>query len=121
MSRRSDAPPPPALYKQKSWSSDTLREVAWQRRKEDHATRGRLSKSVSEDDLQELKACIELGFGFDSPETDPKLSSTIPALELFHAVNKQYNNHSLSRSSSSSSIFSDTNIANTTTIFNPGN
>lgn len=128
MSKPSNAPPPPRLYKQQSWSPDMLREEAWQRRKKNHISRSRsgnnlrrLSKSLSEDDLQELNACFELGFGFDSPEIDPKLSNTIPALELYHAVNKQYNNHSLSRSSSSSSIVSDNDIANTTAIFNPGN
>ncbi|KAK7319871.1 hypothetical protein RJT34_04599 [Clitoria ternatea] len=119
-------PPPRPLYKQQSWSPDTLRDEAWQRRKNSHVSGGnhrhhRLSKSLSEDDLQELKACIDLGFGFDSPEIDPKLSNTIPALELYHAVNKQYNNHSLSRSSSSSSLVSDTDISSPTTpIFNPG-
>lgn len=127
MSRRSHAPPPPPpprpLYKQQSWSPDTLRDEAWQRRKDTNGENRRLhrlSKSFSEDDLDELKACIELGFGFDSPEIDPKLTDTIPALELYHAVNKQYNNHSLSRSSSSSSIFSDSDISSPSTIFNPG-
>ncbi|KAL2344746.1 hypothetical protein Fmac_006031 [Flemingia macrophylla] len=117
-------PPPRSLYKQQSWSPDMLRDEAWQRRKERHV-RGlhRLSKSLSEDDLAELKACIELGFGFDSPEIDPKLSSTIPALELYHAVNKCFTNHAFSRSSSSSSLLSDQEIPTaspTTTIFNPG-
>ncbi|KAK7362631.1 hypothetical protein VNO77_04749 [Canavalia gladiata] len=123
MSRRLHAPPRP-LYKQQSWSPDMLREEAWQRRKDNHVSIGsdrhRQSKSFSEDDLDELKACIELGFGFESPEIDPKLSNTIPALELYHAVNKQYNNHSLSRSSSSSSIVSDSDTACSTAIFNPG-
>lgn len=127
MSRRSHAPPlPRPLCKQQSWSPDMLREEAWQRQRDSHINRGsgthhRLSKSLSEYDLQELKACIELGFGFDSPEIDPKLCNTIPALELYHAVNKQYNNHSLSRSSSSSSLVSDSDITNPTTIFDPGN
>jgi hypothetical protein len=94
-------------------------------KKHNHLSRSRssnnlLSKSLSDDDLQELKACFELGFGFDSPEFDSKLSHTIPALELYHAVNKQYNKHSLSRSSSSSSIVSDNDDANITVIFNPG-
>ncbi|TKY59031.1 hypothetical protein E2542_SST16107 [Spatholobus suberectus] len=125
MSRRPQAPPPRPLYKQQSWSPDMLRDEAWQRRKDHHVSGDnrrlhRLSKSLSEDDLDELKACIELGFGFDSPEIDPKLSNTIPALELYHAVNKQYSNHSLSRSSSSSSLVSDSDIASPTTIFNPG-
>ncbi|XP_020222943.1 uncharacterized protein LOC109805316 [Cajanus cajan] len=123
MSGRSHAPPPPprALYKQQSWSPDMLRDEAWQRRKESARRRPhRLSKSLSEDDLAELKACIELGFGFDSPEIDPKLSHTIPALEFYHAVNKRFNHHALSRSSSSSSLLSDNHIASPTTIFNPG-
>ncbi|CAK8577492.1 unnamed protein product [Lathyrus sativus] len=122
MSKPSNSRPPSRLYKHATWSPDMLREEAWRRRKHDHVSRSstrRLTKSVSEDDLQELKACFELGFGFDSPETDPKLCDTIPALKLYHAVNKQYNDHSLSRSSSSSSIVSDSGIANTTAIFNP--
>ncbi|KAF7810972.1 uncharacterized protein G2W53_031948 [Senna tora] len=89
-------PPPRPLYKQQSWSPDTLREEAWQRRTVNNVAGGgsrlRHSKSLSEDDLEELKACIELGFGFDSPELDPKLSNTIPALEFYHAVNKQAEN-----------------------------
>ncbi|XP_054787682.1 uncharacterized protein LOC129293641 [Prosopis cineraria] len=113
--------PPHQLYKQQSWSPDVLREEAWERRKVNKVTGGRHrpSKSLSEDDLQELKACIELGFGFDSPELDPKLSSTIPALEFYHAVNKQYN-HSLSRSSSSSSLAVDGDAGSSGTLIDPG-
>jgi hypothetical protein len=125
MSKPPNAPPPRRLYKHVSWSPDMLREEAWHRKKHNHLSRSRssnnlLSKSLSDDDLQELKACFELGFGFDSPEFDSKLSHTIPALKLYHAVNKQYNKHRLSRSSSSSSIVSDNDDANTTIIFNPG-
>ncbi|KAF7840836.1 DUF1685 family protein [Senna tora] len=120
----SHAPPPPRpLYKQQSWSPDTLREDAWQRRKSNHVAGGlsrhRLSKSLSEDDLEELKACIELGFGFDSPDIDPKLSDTIPALEFYQAVNKQYN-HSLSRSSSTSSMASDSDAGTPKNLFDQG-
>lgn len=71
--------------------------------------------------MEELKACIDLGFGFGSVEIDPKLSDTIPALELYLAVNKQYNHHSISRSSSSSSLVSDSDISSPTTIFDAGN
>ncbi|GAU19935.1 hypothetical protein TSUD_95400 [Trifolium subterraneum] len=118
MSKPPNAPPPRRLYKHVSWSPDMLREEAWHRKKHNHLSHSR-SKSLSEDDLQELKACFELGFGFDSGQFDTKLSDTIPALELYHAVNKQYNKHSLSRSSSSSSIVSDNDDANPTSIFNP--
>jgi hypothetical protein len=93
----SAAPPPPSLqrgaplYKQKSWSPDIFREEAWLRRKGIHDHRRlRRSKSVTDEDLDELKACIELGFSFDSPETDQRLSDTLPALGLYYAVNRQY-------------------------------
>lgn len=94
----SPAPPPPllagrssSLYKQRSWSPDMCREEAWLRRKGNSKNRRPRSRSVTDDDLEELKACIELGFGFDSPEVDRRLSDTLPALELYYAVNKQYN------------------------------
>ncbi|XP_022896815.1 uncharacterized protein LOC111410614 [Olea europaea var. sylvestris] len=97
---RSRAPQP--LRKQSSWSPDTLREEAWTNRKRNYRMRrGKLS--VTDDDLEELRGCFQLGFNFDSPDLDPKLSSAFPALEFYHAVNRQYSN-SLSRSSSS---FSD--------------
>lgn len=121
MSRPPFVPQPRPLYKQQSWSPDMLRDEAWQRRKESHVhSRHRQSKSVSDDDLEELKACIELGFGFDSPEIDSKLSNMIPALELYRDVNNQYKNHSLSRSSSTSSLASERHTSSPTTIFNPG-
>ncbi|MED6121974.1 hypothetical protein PIB30_035316 [Stylosanthes scabra] len=145
MSIQPHAPPRP-LQKQRSWSPDMVRDEAWQRRRREHKNnnkylRGgdgdggdggggegqlRLSKSLSEDDLEELKACMELGFGFDSPEIDPKLRNAFPALELYHAVNRQYyeqnHGHGMSRSSSSSSIVSDcdSSCSPNTTIFLPG-
>ncbi|CAA3015944.1 uncharacterized protein LOC111367858 [Olea europaea var. sylvestris] len=83
-------PPPttPSLYKQNSWSHDDYRDGAWQRRK---VLQKRRSKSVTEEDLDELKACIELGFGFDSPEMDKRLSDTLPAYGLYYSVSKNYN------------------------------
>ncbi|KAJ7967463.1 Protein of unknown function (DUF1685) [Quillaja saponaria] len=124
MSKPPQGPPHP-LFKQQSWSPDIQRDEAWQRRKGNHAVRSRhnRTKSLWEDDLEELKACIELGFGFesgsDSPEIDPKLADTIPALEFYHAVNKQYS-QSLSRSSSSSSLVSDCDSGSLSTIFDTG-
>ncbi|KAL1557959.1 hypothetical protein AAHA92_08485 [Salvia divinorum] len=101
---RREAPSP--LCKQKSWSPDIIRDEAWTaRRKNQRLRRGR---SFTEDDLEELRACFELGFGFDSTDLDPKLSSAFPALELYRAVNQNYSN-SLSRSSSAS--FSDADSA----------
>ncbi|KAK1263735.1 hypothetical protein QJS04_geneDACA021707 [Acorus gramineus] len=68
----------------------------------------RLSRSVTDEDLDELKACVELGFGFGngSPGSaaapiDHRLSDAFPALDLYYAVN------GLSRSSSVAAIESD--------------
>lgn len=105
MSDSADHRPPPLpltrpfpLYKQLSWSPDADREEAWLRRKSQ--SKMRRTKSVTDDDLEELKACVELGFGFNSPEVDPRLCETFPALGFYHAVNKQYN-RTLSNSSAS--------------------
>ncbi|KAL8151858.1 hypothetical protein V2J09_021666 [Rumex salicifolius] len=86
-----DPPPPRRLLKQSTWSPDLYREEAWVRRK---GRANRRSKSVTEEDLDELKACFELGFGFDSPDLDPKLSDAFPAYGLYHAVNNQYSKSS---------------------------
>ncbi|XP_050363781.1 uncharacterized protein LOC126782558 [Argentina anserina] len=84
------APPPLPLCKQNSWSPDILREEAWQRQKCNWGTRSvNRSRSLSHDDLEELKACIELGFGFDSQEIDAKLRRALPALESYHTLRKQ--------------------------------
>ena len=98
---------PTMLNKQLSWSPETTREEIWLRRKGNSATRRRCSKSVTDDDLEELKACIELGFGFepDSSDLDPKLSYTLPALGFYCALNKQYTS-CLSRSASTPSLLS---------------
>ncbi|KAK6923035.1 Protein of unknown function DUF1685 [Dillenia turbinata] len=110
---RQPLPRPSApLYKQKSWSPDMYRDEAWQRRKGRHNNLPRRgnnqhlvrSKSVTDEDLDDLKACVELGFGFNSPDmdVDRRLSDTLPALELYYAVNKNYYD-SVSKSASSSS------------------
>ncbi|OMO56701.1 hypothetical protein CCACVL1_26363 [Corchorus capsularis] len=92
-------PPLLPLYKQRSWSPDIFRDEAWLKRKGN--SKNRRSKSVTDEDLDELKACIELGFGFDSPEVDQRLSDTLPALGLYYAVNKNYND-TVSKTSSPS-------------------
>ncbi|KAJ0704129.1 hypothetical protein HanPI659440_Chr14g0559241 [Helianthus annuus] len=104
------SPPTHPLYAQKSWSPDLHRDEQWIRRKGKH--KYRKSKSVTDEDIDELKGCIELGFGFEhSPKSDDRLSDTLPALGFYHAVNKQYydtvlKSSSLSSSSSSSLVSS---------------
>lgn len=87
------APPQPSLIKHKSWSPDLSREEVWIRRKGNHNQRQHTRrKSVTDEDLDELKGCIELGFGFEfeSSEIEPRLSDALPALNFYHAVNKRY-------------------------------
>ncbi|KNA03857.1 hypothetical protein SOVF_205180 [Spinacia oleracea] len=100
--RRPSAP----LLKQKSWSPDSYREELWLRRKEQSGPRR--SKSLTDEDFDELKACFELGFGFNPPELGPdqRLSDTLPALGFYLAVNKSYNDTVLKSNKSSSSSLS---------------
>ena len=103
-------PEPAPLLKHKSWAPDSYREEAWLRQKEQLSRRSRGSKSLTDEDMDELKACIELGFGFefDSPNSsgpDQRLSDTFPALGFYYAVNKNYSD-TVFRSSSSSSLTS---------------
>ncbi|XP_026657218.2 uncharacterized protein LOC103697907 [Phoenix dactylifera] len=96
-----DPKPGLGLLKQHSWSPDTERDEAWLRRKGLHrGRRGRPERSVTDDDLDELRGCIDLGFGFeifDPPATGGRtaaltrrLSETFPALDLYYAVHRSY-------------------------------
>ncbi|XP_055819221.1 uncharacterized protein LOC129887981 [Solanum dulcamara] len=82
--------------------------------------RRRSMSGITNDDLDELRACFELGFGFDSDsDLNPKLTKAFPALELYQAVNK------LSRSSSSvSTVTSDcetpSSVETSVSIVEPG-
>ncbi|KAG5232650.1 PRA1 family protein [Salix suchowensis] len=68
----------PLAWKSKKYLSkqlsmcETRRDRAWERRRH----------------LKELKGCIELGFGFKEEEGQ-KLTNTLPALDLYFAVNRQ--------------------------------
>nr|CAD1836997.1 unnamed protein product [Ananas comosus var. bracteatus] len=47
------------------------------------------TKSLTDDDLEELKGCLDLGFGF-SYEEIPELCSTLPALELCYSMSQRF-------------------------------
>ncbi|EOA32269.1 hypothetical protein CARUB_v10015529mg [Capsella rubella] len=102
---------------------ETPRDVAWERRRRQMIIiqeKKLLHKGVSDnlsvqmkltdEDLNELKGSIELGFGFNE-EAGQKLCNTLPALDLYFAVNRQVSplpSPSSSRSSSASaSTFSN--------------
>ncbi|GMI88241.1 hypothetical protein like AT4G33985 [Hibiscus trionum] len=110
-----------ALHKQRSWSPDAERDEAWLRRKELYGRGLRRTQSLTSDDIEELKGCIDLGFVFelDSPELDPKLSRTLPALEFYCAVNRQFNG-GMSRCSSASSMDSLSDAGSTASIIDQG-
>ncbi|KAL8204664.1 hypothetical protein R6Q57_010287 [Mikania cordata] len=47
------------------------------------------AKSLTDDDLEELKGCLDLGFGFSYDEI-PELCNTLPALELCYSMNQKF-------------------------------
>ncbi|KAL8542007.1 hypothetical protein ACS0TY_003028 [Phlomoides rotata] len=73
------------------------REVAWERRRRQFLRQERsknginheFTDNLTDDDLHELKGCIELGFGFNEVNGQ-RLCTTIPALDLYFAVNRQF-------------------------------
>ncbi|KAG2267241.1 hypothetical protein Bca4012_038477 [Brassica carinata] len=47
------------------------------------------SKSLTDDDLEDLKGCLDLGFGFSYDEI-PELCNTLPALELCYSMSQRF-------------------------------
>ncbi|XP_039045553.1 uncharacterized protein LOC120185388 [Hibiscus syriacus] len=93
---------------------ETSRDIAWERRRrqilcqEKKKTGMAERNGITDEDLNELKGCIELGFGFNEEEGQ-KLCNTLPALDLYFAVNRQLSPSPVStphsrRSSSISSL-----------------
>ncbi|MBA0611842.1 hypothetical protein Godav_012497 [Gossypium davidsonii] len=105
---------PPPLMKNKMYLSkqlsmcETSRDIAWERRRRQILRQQRGKNGLTDEDLYELKGCIELGFGFNEEEGQ-KLCNTLPALDLYFAVNRQLSPSPVStpqsrRSSSTSSL-----------------
>ncbi|CAN7003075.1 hypothetical protein HID58_020193 [Brassica napus] len=101
---------------------ESPRDIAWERRKRQmimiQEKKMRVSDNLSEqkkltdEDLNELKGSIELGFGFNE-EAGQKLCNTLPALDLYFAVNRHLSplaSPSSSRSSSASASAFSMNI-----------
>ncbi|MED6130871.1 hypothetical protein PIB30_004734 [Stylosanthes scabra] len=57
------------------------------------------TKSLTDDDLDELKGCLDLGFGFSYDEI-PELCNTLPALELCYSMSQKFTDHSSASASS---------------------
>ncbi|CAL4981298.1 unnamed protein product [Urochloa decumbens] len=47
------------------------------------------ARSLTDDDLEELKGCVDLGFGFSYNEI-PELCGTLPALELCYSMSRRF-------------------------------
>uniref|UniRef100_A0A0A8XYK0 Uncharacterized protein n=1 Tax=Arundo donax TaxID=35708 RepID=A0A0A8XYK0_ARUDO len=47
------------------------------------------TRSLTEEDLEELKGCLDLGFGFAYSEI-PELCGTLPALELCYSMTQRF-------------------------------
>lgn len=90
---------PPKLKSRKRLSKqlsmcETPRDVAWERRRRQILRQERrrngfdsAGDDLTDEDLYELKGCIELGFGFNE-EDGQRLCGTLPALDLYFAVNR---------------------------------
>ena len=90
---------PPAWKSRKRLSKqlsmcETPRDIAWEKRRRQILLQERRrngihdSDDLTDEDLNELKGCIELGFGFNE-EDGQTLCNTLPALDLYFAVNRQ--------------------------------
>ncbi|CAH9073375.1 unnamed protein product [Cuscuta epithymum] len=94
---------------------ETPRDIAWERRRRHILLQGRRNKSedgesLTDDDLNELKGCIELGFGFKEEEGQ-RLCNTLPALDLYFAVNRQYSSSPVSTPGSKGNLPSPSSSA----------
>ncbi|XVF31095.1 hypothetical protein REPUB_Repub16aG0116100 [Reevesia pubescens] len=95
---------------------ETRRDIAWEKRRrqilrQERGKNGIIeTNSLTDEDFHELKGCIELGFGFNEEEGQ-KLCSTLPALDIYFAVNRQLSPSPVStpiiRGSSSTSSLGD--------------
>ncbi|OAY72296.1 hypothetical protein ACMD2_14451 [Ananas comosus] len=121
------------LLKQRSWSPDSEREEAWLRRKGLYRDRRRgtllrRSRSVTDEDLDELRGCFDLGFGFDPDRPGAaakRLAETIPALDLFYAVHRTYggaaaDDDDAAAAARSSPSSSDSPVGSPLSILSPG-
>ncbi|ESQ36000.1 hypothetical protein EUTSA_v10009929mg [Eutrema salsugineum] len=87
---------------------ETRRDIAWERRRRQmlhHLERKQINEGgddLTDEDLSELKGSIELGFGFNE-EQGQQLTTTLPALDLYFAVNRQISPVSTPGSGGSSS------------------
>ncbi|XP_059654520.1 uncharacterized protein LOC132301268 [Cornus florida] len=87
------------------------RDIAWERRRRQIVRQEQRRNSIhdteglTDEDLNELKGSIELGFGFNE-EDGQGLCNTLPALDFYFAVNRQYSTSPVSSPGSRGSLTS---------------
>ncbi|KAK9068871.1 hypothetical protein SSX86_012987 [Deinandra increscens subsp. villosa] len=71
---------------------ETERELAWEKKRhqmrKQERKRDENHNELSDEDLDELKGCIELGFVFNEEKGGQSLANTLPALDHYFAVNR---------------------------------
>ncbi|RCV32720.1 hypothetical protein SEVIR_7G009600v4 [Setaria viridis] len=68
----------------------------------------RVAKRLTDEDLDELKGSMDLGFRFDEQKGGQDLCDTLPALDLYFAVNRQLSEPKMRWSTSSAPSLSAT-------------
>ncbi|XP_071721285.1 uncharacterized protein [Rutidosis leptorrhynchoides] len=75
--------------------SENQRELAWEKKRHKKLVQEQKKEltiqnpnEVCDHDLNELKGCIELGFGFNEEKGGQTLTKSLPALDLYFAVNR---------------------------------
>lgn len=75
--------------------------------------RRRKVRSLTDEDLDELRGSMELGFGFNEEDGGHNLCQTLPALDLYFAVNRQLSDPKLHFSPSPASTPTPTSSSST--------
>lgn len=103
---------------------ETPRDIAWERRRRQILRQERRRSglandadgTITDEDLNELKGCIELGFGFKE-EDGQQLCNTLPALDLYFAVNRQLPTSPVSTPQSQASTTSSSSLGGCSSLF----
>ncbi|CAK9133832.1 unnamed protein product [Ilex paraguariensis] len=80
---------------------ETRRDIAWEKRcpqifrQEQTKNGSNDGNDLTDEDLNELKGCIELGFGFNEEEGQ-RLCNTLPVLDQYFRVKRQLSTSSVS-------------------------
>jgi hypothetical protein len=72
---------------------------------------------LTDDDLDELKGCLDLGFGFSYDEI-PELCNTLPALELCYSMSQKFLDEHQKPPESSSPAEAESEAASSSPIAN---